>query len=384
MGAAAAPIGVAAVGAAAQGLGAALQDDPRQAGIVRLQPELENKQLEIISQAIADAQRERERALAISQTLEDRARAQQAVAQGLVPRAEALSAITRQNEELAQRFGADITRTLDQLSSDTLGALNLDVEKDIRSQIQKELGQPLQEFKDPTVERELSEGRQRLEEQLMRTLGPGYANSDQGRRAMQMFDQSAVELRSRTSRESRNENVTRLGQFAQIAGSTKQSQLAARGSILNTGQLLFQGRETTQDRLGQGIYAENAALDQLRQASALGQQAATIGQQPFGLLQQFGQQELSRDITRGIERGDFGNIGFNDFVTDSEARRRKVETQGNAITQQISQNNIPSGYVRGGFTPNNEYSLFNPTTNNQVLIDPLTGRPRQRSYGSLF
>lgn len=382
MGAGAA-IGTAAAGVASTAIGAALQSDEKNPSIVKLPPELENQQLELISQAINDAKNERERSFAIANALEERARAQQAVAQGLIPRAEALATITRQNEELAQRFGVELGRTLDQLSGDTLGALDYGVEKDIRSKIQTELGQDLQEYKDPTVERELEDGRRRLEEQLIQQLGPGYATSDQGRRAMQMFDQSATELRARTSRDFRMENAQRLGIFSQVAGQTKASQLAGRGSILQTGELLFRGRETTQDRLNAGIYAENPALANLSAAAEMGVNAAQIGKIPFSLLQQFGQQDISSDTWNGIKEGNFAGLGFGNYETPTERRQRYVTEQGSALTSALNANrsatSIPTGYTRGG-----DVGVYNAITNEQSFIDPTTGKRRQRLPGQLW
>ncbi len=382
MGAGAA-IGTAAAGVASTAIGAALQSDEKNPSIVKLPPELENQQLELISQAINDAKNERERSFAIANALEERARAQQAVAQGLIPRAEALATITRQNEELAQRFGVELERTLDQLSGDTLGALDYGVEKDIRSKIQTELGQDLQEYKDPTVERELEDGRRRLEEQLIQQLGPGYATSDQGRRAMQMFDQSATELRARTSRDFRMENAQRLGIFSQVAGQTKASQLAGRGSILQTGELLFKGRETTQDRLNAGIYAENPALANLSAAAEMGVNAAQIGKIPFSLLQQFGQQDISSDTWEGIQKGKFADLGFSNYDTLSEQRDRAIRGQGSELTTMLNRNN-QTGYVNLGPTPRGEAGIYNPQTNQSVYYDPITGKARNRLPGQLW
>lgn len=298
--------GASVLGTGLQVAGAMTAEEQRTPGIVELPPEMEQEQIRIIQQSIEDFEKERARAAAVADQLYTRAQIESQVAEGLIPRREALEAITRQNEDIAQRFGDDILKTVDSLSKDTIGALGYDLEKDIRQQAQKELQQPFSEFKDPQVERELEEGQIKLEEELARRLGPGYANSEAGIRALNAFKQGATELRTRVSRETRAESVNRLGALSNIAGQTKQSQLAGRQSQMNFGELLFRGREASQDRLNQGFATASSVRQGMVQASQFGQQALNLSNIPFGQIQSFGQQELSDDIKNALQRGQYG------------------------------------------------------------------------------
>jgi len=290
-------------GAGVTGLGLALQDTPTPVGLVKLPPELEQQQLDIIQQSISDYQRERERAQAISGVLEQRANLQAQVASGLIPQQQALQTITRQNEQIAQQFGTQILGITNQMSADS--GFGVGLENDIRTQAQRLATGNYEDFRDPTVEREIAQGEQQLREQLARQLGPGYQNSEAGIRALEAFRQGTSELRSNA----RNEAVQRLGTLTGVAQGTRASQLG----LLN---YLQGGRDNAQQALAAGIYAQNPASQNLVQAAQLGQQALNLGQVPFGQLQSFGQQQLSGDILGAIGSGQIK--GIPDFITQAE------------------------------------------------------------------
>lgn len=286
-------------GAATTGLGLALQDTPTPAGLVKLPPELEQQQLDIIQQSIDDYQRERDRATAIASTLENRANMQAQVASGLIPQQQALQEITRQNEQIAKQFGTQILGLTNQLGADS--SFGIGLENDIRAQAQRLVTGNYEDFKDPTVEREIQDGEQQMRERLARQLGPGWENSEAGMRAMEAFRQGSAELRSNT----RNQEVQRLGALTGVAQGTRQSQLALLDSLQS-------GRNTAQGTLAAGIYAQNPASQNLIQAQQVGQQALNLGQVPFGQIQSFGQQELSGDILNAIQNGNAGvpSLGY--------------------------------------------------------------------------
>lgn len=288
-------------GAAATGISAATAPSAQVSGVIALPPELEAEQLRLIEQAIGDADKERKRSLAIADTLESRANIEAQVARGLLPREQALKEITRQNETIARTFGEEILNQVRTLSP----ALTREAEQLIN--------QPLQEFKDPQVERELEQGKAALEERLVKELGPGYATSEAGIRALRAFDQGATELRSSTSRNVRNERTGRLSAVADVA--------------LRQGQSLFAGRESATGALAGGIYAGDQASKNLLEAQDARLKAADLGRLPFGLLQQFGAQRLSSDVKYGLQRfrGDAGTFGGRGFI-DPNAPKPALST----------------------------------------------------------
>lgn len=352
-------LGTGIAGSVAQGIGAATSGGGP-SGLVKLPPEMEAKQIAILEQSIQDYERERTRTQAIADSLQQRSQLELDVSQGLIPKQDALAALTRQNEQIAKTFGDEVLGVVNNLSQDTVGALGFDLEKDIRQEAQRLTGQRFEEFKDPQVERELVEGRARLEEELARRLGPGYATSEAGRRALSAFDQGGTELRSRVSRETRGAEVNRLGGLASIAGATKQSQLAGRQSQMQFGELLFRGREASQDRLGQGFGISQQAQAGLGRAAQLGQSTTELGRVPFGLLQQFGSQDLSGDIRDAIESGQFGG-SFSDFVSGTE--RRSGAAPGNSGFTQV----IGQGQAGRQIT-------YNPITGQTFNYDPLNSQ----------
>lgn len=278
---------VEAGGAIFSGLSEIFGSDPRQAGSIYLPPELEERQLELLNQAIEDFQRERARSMAIADSLESRARLQESVSRGLIPSEEAFKQITKQNEQLALAYGGELLKQVNELSGG------------ITAEAKKLLTTPYQDFKDPTVERDIENGRVQLEEQLARQLGPGYAQSEAGIRALRAFEEGATNLRVQGSREA----VDRLGKISAVASNQFES--------------LTRGRLAAEGSLVSGLYAGDKSFENLSNAQNQRYTAAQASLIPFAALQQFGQQNLSDDIVEAIKSGRYGK----NFESDLEKKR---------------------------------------------------------------
>ena len=145
-----------------------------------------------------------------------------------------------------------------------------------------------------------------MEEQLTRDLGPDWRLTEGGQRALANFNESASIMRS----EARSQEIGRVGQLTNI-GST-------------IGQGIFQGAQFGQSALTsnlanmQNLYTSTAGA-----ATELGGTALQYGQTGFDMLQQFGQQNLSKDITRYIGEGAGGL--FPEFQTYGEYKKRTTK-----------------------------------------------------------
>jgi hypothetical protein len=295
---------IGATGAVASGVGGALA--PGGSPQAKLPPEMEAQQLEIIQQSIDDMNKERERTSAIADTLTERGNLLIEVEKGLIPEKDALARITKQNQLIAEKFGSEILTQVGELSGD------LGFESKLREAGVDMLGKPLAEYKDPTVEREISEGKQALTEQLQHDLGPGWATSDAGIRAMRQFDQSSTEMRATASRSVRSEELGKLTALTNVGASVV-------GTRLNAGQGLFQGRQSAFNDLMAGMNS-SAGRNMLTTASQTGATTLDMGNTAFGQMTSFGQQNLSGDIIKSIEGGNF----MPEFQTFGEAGERGV------------------------------------------------------------
>jgi len=300
----------AGVGAAATVAGTAIEASQGGMPRVKLPPEMEAQQLEIIQESIDQAQLEAEKTGAISQSLFERGQTLMDVEQGLIPEKEALQKITQQNQIMAERFGDEILDQIGELSKD------LDFESKLRDYGVDMLGKPLEEFKDPTVEREISEGRIALEEQLTKQLGPGWQNTESGIRALRAFEQSSTEMRSDASREIRAEE---MGVYNTLLGAGQ----SIVGTRTGAGSQMFQGRQAAYGNLLAGMNS-NAGANMFATGTNITGERMQYGNIPFSQMQQFGSQDLSGDIKGAIEGGQF----MPEFQTYGEYKHRNPEQYG--------------------------------------------------------
>jgi len=279
---------------------------------IELPPDMEAEQVEVLEQQLADFEIERTRNQEAVRRLEGIADLQIDVASALVPDKDKLRQLTQQTQELALMFGDEIPEVISGVKEDlaAFASAGFDVEADIREQIAQTVRETGREYKDPTVERNIEEGRTQLEERLAMQLGPGYSNTEAGIRALQAFEQGATEMRYNVSKEGRAAEASRLGALAGAAATTSGSIAQRVGSRLQFGQLLFTGREQAGANLMSGLSAPNIGLNTLIQARELGRSGVEMAEIPMRGLQAFGSQELSRDIQRAIEQRGFGDGRF--------------------------------------------------------------------------
>lgn len=300
--------GVGIAGAAAQGIGTAIGSGGGGSQQVKLPPELEAQQLGILQTQMEQFEQESQRTSAAADAITQRANILNQVQQGLIPTEEGLRQITTTNQQLADKFGDEILGQIGDLSKD------LGLESMIRDKTQELLSQPLEEFKDPTIERQIGEGQRLLEERLNRQLGPDWKNSDAGIRALNAFNQSAIEARSTASRQMREEKINTLTGATGIAGSII-------GARTGAGQLMFEGRQSAISNLYAGMSSGQTGLGYLGQGAQLGASALEYGQYPMQSFQQFGSQNISKDTSRYLTESGAGGM-FNEFTTYGEAKKR--------------------------------------------------------------
>lgn len=265
-----------------------------------LPPEMEAQQLEILKDSITALNQEMERTNAVANTLQERGQLMMDVSEGLIPEKEALQRITQQNQQLATRFGEEITGLLNDMSG--LGDLE-----------DRLLEGDLEDFRDPVIEREIENNKRILEEEMQRSLGPGWRETEAGQRALQKMNETAMVMRSQGSRAYRQEQL-----------GTYQTVLSGK---MGQGQLLFQGRQATMgDLLGGAQQMSGFAGQMLGTSAELGQTRASMGYDTFGMMQQFGSQNLSNEIKDYIGTG---NAGFGAFGEDKRtADERFAEAPG--------------------------------------------------------
>jgi len=306
--------------------------DPR---VVRLPPEAEAQQLEIIGQAVQDFESERARTLEAITALDQIGQTQIAIGEGLIPDSEGIQRLNQQTAEFGERFGQELPGVIDAINQDfqgiraQLGQFDNELESNIRDRTEEILTQDRGEFTDPSTERQIQEGRDQLVERLTQQFGPGFENTDAGIRALNAFEQGARETRFQVSEQGRSNEIARLQGLASAAGSARQSELSTLGgrlSGLQAGQSLaaslFSGQQqalgTLSNQTVTGSNLLSAGAGAFQGASQLAAQNQANAQNAFGLFQQFGSQRLSRDIRRNIESG--GSF-LPDFTTRREAGR---------------------------------------------------------------
>ena len=303
---AAAAVGIA--GSVAGGVGQAIGSGGGGTPQVKLPPELEAQQLGILQTQMEQFEQESQRTSAAADAITQRAEILNQVQQGLIPTEEGLRSITTMNQQLADKFGEEILGQIGDLSKD------LGLESMIRDKTQELLSQPLEEFKDPTVERQIGEGQRLLEERLSRQLGPDWKNSDAGIRALNAFNQSAIEARSTASRQMREEKINTLTGATGIAGNII-------GARTSAGQLMFEGRQSSISNLYAGMSSGQTGLGYLAQGAQLGASGLEYGQYPMQSFQQFGSQALSGDTRNYIKESGAGGM-FPEFTTYGEYKKR--------------------------------------------------------------
>ncbi len=297
---AAAVVGIA--GTVAGGVGTALGS--KQPGRVQLPTEMEAQELDIINTQVQQFENESIRTDATADAIFERGQILNDIQKGLIPTEEGLARITETNQLLADKFGEEILGQIGELSED------LGLESMIRERTETLISSPLEEFKDPTTERQIGEGRRVLEERLSRQLGADWRNSDSGIRALTAFEQSATELRSNASRNVRAEKLGLLTGATGIAGSIIGARTAA-------GSLMFEGRQSSISNLFAGMSPSGqSGLGFMGQGAQIGGKALEYGQFPMQSFQQFGSQAISGDTKKGMEdKYGFFNNQSNPFMS---------------------------------------------------------------------
>jgi len=326
-------------GAVAGGVGGAIQAGQGPARAVNLPPELETVQIGQIQQNLADFEVERNQTLAAVGQLEDIAQTQLDVSQGLIPTQEGLQRLTEQTQRFGEQFGDLLPDVVEGIAQDLQSAdFGTEFEAQAREEAQRLLTQR-EDFKDPQVERELSEGRNKLRQRLAAQFGPGFENTEAGIRALQAFEQGATELRFDVSQRGRSQEVARLQGIIGGATQARGTQLATIGAKGQFAQQLFAGQQGALGRLTQQVGAQNIGAQTLLGARELGRTGLGLVQQPFGLLQAFGQQNISRDTRRLLQAGTIGPGSL--FEQTGVPRRetgRIARTQRQRQQQQFFQN----------------------------------------------
>lgn len=289
---AAAIIGTA--GAVTSGVGTAMQGSQSPVGQIKLPPELEAQQLQIIDQQIMAAQEEANKASDLSNMLYERAQVMDSATKGFIPYSEYENTITKQNREIAEKYGAE-----------TLNVLGF--EQQLRGKAEDILAKSYDEYSDPSTEREITQTKQILEEQMSRDFGPDWRNTTAGQRAMASFNESVSVMRNTAQEQKRSSDINALTGLTGI------------GTTL--GQGVFQGAGFGQNYLMGNLNT----MSELTRATAstatdIGKSRLEYGNVPFGMMQSFGQQSLSGDIKNYIKESGAGGM-FPEFQTYGEYKR---------------------------------------------------------------
>lgn len=283
---------------------------------VKLPPELEAQQLQIIEQQIKDAQAASTRAGELSQMLGERASIVDGVANGFIPYSDGANAITQQNQLIAEKYGAE-----------TLNILGL--EQTLRGKAEELATKTFEEFEDPRVEREIQNNQRLMEEQLTKDYGADWRNTEAGRRAMASFNESVSVMRTTASEQRRAEELN------QLAGLTNVG--------LTLGENVFKGAAFGQNYLSANLASYSDIANQTAGISTdIAGKGLEFSNVPFSTLQQFGSQNLSGDIKDSIKSGAGGAIP--EFQTYGEYKDRNFSGEDIYAGRQPSKEDYYSGY----------------------------------------
>jgi len=358
-------------GTVAGGVGSFL-NAPSGPKVAELPPELELEQIRILQNQISAFEQESARTSIIADNLQSRANIYTGLADGLIPEQAAIQAINKQNEEIARNFGQEALRQVQLLSNDQEEQLDRNLRDTIRAETQRLAGaDPLAIGKDPRVEAEITRGRAQLEEELARRYGPGYADTEAGRRAFLSFEEGAQNLRFNSARERSDQ----LGRLSNIAGQTEGQRLAQNQQRQSFAQFLLGGREASVNQLGQatnlGLQAESLGQQAFANAAQIGQSGVQLSQIPFSTLQSFGNQNISGTTRNLLESGRVGPGSV--FQQTGGISRGKTGQFRELVSS--AENQITSGRLRnlnvGRYTLNNGF---------QVSGDPQSALDRLRSF----
>lgn len=238
MGFASAALGVAALGTGVAG--AAMGGGGSGGGQLRLPPELEIKFLEQSEQQLAQTQQDLQRTTQLEQQFNQRLDTLQGMIEGSIPEADGIRALQDNTRNLAQAFGGDTQALIES------GFLTPEIAQELSDLRALES----EDLKDPALENQINEERQKLEQDLARA-GVSPAQRSQ---ALRQFERSAEEQRFGRAEELRSgktqRGLSRISAGLQARESGFQQALSGFGASSSGLEQLFGQRSSGIGALG--------------------------------------------------------------------------------------------------------------------------------------
>lgn len=301
---------------AAGSVGGALAGGPPSNRLQFAGPEQDLQYLNDMDQQLSQLNTEITNTTALEEELITRNETQRAYLEGLLPREEAINKLAEQDQQIAERLGEKSFEIIGRGFLDEEDKKTTDqLEGIVAEEYRRSLSAEGQDYKDQVVERQITDRRRALEQGLAQRLGPGYATTEAGRRALEEFERNADELRYKSRQDNMNQITKRAAERVGLASGGYQTaaaiRLASRQESLSELVGMANIRQTTLRNEREAALVGSQAISNLDtnsfQAGMAGSErrAALLGEQR-NIYTQMGQVDYHKEIKQAQEAGLIG------------------------------------------------------------------------------